>query len=187
MWESFSHDPRDPANAALRASDADRDVLHQLLAEAYADGRLDREEFDVRTSAVVAARTLGELPPLAEGLVATGTAVPALRPAGALSPAEVDAEAVEAWRADRREALWGFIGASAVTWTIWAVVMLGGFPWPLFVMVPAALNVLRTQFQRADIVAQKRRSIEKRERKALERRRDGDDGADTDEAADGDA
>lgn len=175
MWESFSHDPRDPANAALRASDADRDVLHQLLADAYADGRLDREEFDARTSAVVAARTLGDLPPLAEGLVATGAAVPAVRPAGALSPAEVDARAVEAWRADRREALWGFIAASTICWVIWFATG-ASFPWPLFVMLGTGLNVGRTQVQRADIVAQKRRSIEKRERKALERRRVEDDG-----------
>jgi hypothetical protein len=178
MWEAFSHDPRDPANAALRASDADRDVVHQLLAEAYADGRLDREEFDSRSGAVAAARTLGELPPLAEGLVAAEPAVPVVRPpAGALAPDEVAVKAVEAWRADRREALWGFIAASTICWVIWLATGADGFAWPALVSAATGLNVLRTQFQRDDIVAQKRRSIEKRERKALEQRRRDEEGS----------
>ncbi len=49
VWASFQHDPRDPAAAPLRASDADRNVVHGLLTEAFADGRLDREEYDERT------------------------------------------------------------------------------------------------------------------------------------------
>ena len=70
VWASFSHDPRLGPNAALRATDGDRDVVHQVLADAYADGRLDREEFDTRTAQTAAARTLGELPPLLADLVA---------------------------------------------------------------------------------------------------------------------
>jgi hypothetical protein len=121
---------------------------------------------------VAGARTLGELPPLAEGLVAAEPALPAVRrPAGALAPAEVEARAVDAWRADRREAAWGFFAASTICWVIWFASGADGFAWPAIVMAATGLNVLRTQFQRADIVAQKRRSIEKRERKALEQRR----------------
>ena len=48
VWGSFQHDRRDPAVAPLRASDADRDVVHGVLTEAFADGRLDREEHDER-------------------------------------------------------------------------------------------------------------------------------------------
>src|SRR6478609_7241171 len=79
LWSSFSHDPRRSANAGLRASDGDRSVVQQVLTEAYADGRLDREEFDSRTAAAVGARTLGELPPLVSDLVAPDSgASPAL-------------------------------------------------------------------------------------------------------------
>lgn len=46
VWGSFAHDPREPAVAPLRASDADREVIHGVLAEAFADGRLDRSEYD---------------------------------------------------------------------------------------------------------------------------------------------
>src|SRR6187397_2068017 len=45
LWASFQHDPRDPAVAPLRASDADRNLVHGVLTEAFADGRLDREEY----------------------------------------------------------------------------------------------------------------------------------------------
>jgi len=51
-WERFSHDPRAVTNAPLRASDLDRNVALDALSAAYADGRLDREEYDERAAAV---------------------------------------------------------------------------------------------------------------------------------------
>ncbi len=50
LWGEFSHDPRRADHAGLRASDRDRDVAHRAVADAYADGRLDREELDERTA-----------------------------------------------------------------------------------------------------------------------------------------
>ena len=58
LWASLAHDPRDPAFAGLRASDQDREVVRAVLTSAYADGRLDRDEFDERSETVTAARTL---------------------------------------------------------------------------------------------------------------------------------
>ena len=43
--------------------------MHRVLAEAFADGRLDRQEFDERSDAVGAIRTLGELPGVIADLV----------------------------------------------------------------------------------------------------------------------
>ena len=79
MWASFQHDPRDPAVAPLRASDADRNVVHGVLTEAFADGRLDREEYDERTAATLQARTLGQLPALVADLVPDRPLLPATR------------------------------------------------------------------------------------------------------------
>lgn len=175
VWSSFSRDPRVAGQAELRASDADRDVVHQVLAEAYADGRLDREELEARTSATQAARTLGELVGLLEGLVAT---TPAVRPrAGLMSAAEIDRRAMAEWASDRRQALWGLISVSAIVWTIWLVGSLGPdgldpyFPWPVFVTLAALLNLGRIQFQRDEIVAEERRILEKKQRKEIEKRR----------------
>ncbi|MBV9204211.1 MAG: DUF1707 domain-containing protein [Actinobacteria bacterium] len=45
----------------LRASDQDREGVADVLREAYAVGRLNREEFDERCVAAYTARTCGEL------------------------------------------------------------------------------------------------------------------------------
>lgn len=166
VWSSFTHDPRHSEHAALRASDADRDVVREVLVEAYADGRLDREEFDARSAAVATARTLGDLPALLEGLVGAlaplGTGGP-----GILTPAQIEERAVAKWREERRSAALGFVFASVITWTIWAAVMFGGFPWPLFVMLGTGINAVKTAVSRDELVARERRSLERRQRKAL--------------------
>ncbi|WP_392508793.1 DUF1707 domain-containing protein [Naumannella halotolerans] len=53
---------------AFRASDADRDAVLGVLGEALANGRLTTEEFDERQNRALAARLLGDLPPLIEDL-----------------------------------------------------------------------------------------------------------------------
>ncbi|WP_296601485.1 DUF1707 domain-containing protein [Nocardioides sp.] len=170
VWSSFTHDPRHAEHAGLRASDADRDVVRDVLVEAYADGRLDREEFDARSAAAAAARTLGDLPALLEGLVAATSG--ALTPLGSdglsiLTPVQIEERAVAKWREERRSAALGFVFASVITWTIWAAVMFGGFPWPLFVMLGTGINAVKTAASRDELVARERRRLEKRQRKAL--------------------
>jgi Domain of unknown function (DUF1707) len=46
---------------SIRASDRDRDKATEILREAYAAGRLNREELDERSLTAYAARTWGEL------------------------------------------------------------------------------------------------------------------------------
>ncbi len=58
-------------NDTLRAADQDREETVGLLREHYAQGRLTMEEFEERSEAAYAARTLGELRPLVEDLPAT--------------------------------------------------------------------------------------------------------------------
>jgi len=58
-----------PRSPALRASDADRDRVIELL-RAAADGRLDPVEFDERLDAALAARTIDALAPLTADLIA---------------------------------------------------------------------------------------------------------------------
>jgi hypothetical protein len=59
-----------PTSPALRASDADRDRVIELLRAAVADGRLDPVEFDERLDAALAARTIDALAPLTADLIA---------------------------------------------------------------------------------------------------------------------
>jgi uncharacterized protein DUF1707 len=59
-----------PSSPVLRASDADRDRVIELLRVAVADGRLDPVEFDERLDAALAARTVDALAPLTADLSA---------------------------------------------------------------------------------------------------------------------
>jgi hypothetical protein len=61
----------DPSGSpALRASDADRDRVTELLRAAVADGPLDPAELDERLDAALTARTIDALAPLTADLVA---------------------------------------------------------------------------------------------------------------------
>jgi hypothetical protein len=81
-----------PSSPALRASDADRDRVIELLRAAVADGRLDSGEFDERLDAALAARTIDALAPLTADLIAApGSAGAHLLPF-AETPAEPAAE-----------------------------------------------------------------------------------------------
>ncbi|WP_333744318.1 DUF1707 domain-containing protein, partial [Streptomyces ardesiacus] len=55
------HAPAAPRTSELRASDADRDRVADMLREALAEGRLTADEHAERVEGVLAAKTVGEL------------------------------------------------------------------------------------------------------------------------------
>ena len=84
----MSSPPAVPDKGNLRASDADRERVADILREAAGDGRLTMEELDERLDAVYAAKTYAELEPITRDLPQAGAAqapVPAPAPAGDLS------------------------------------------------------------------------------------------------------
>jgi hypothetical protein len=64
----------------MRAGDADRDRVAEILRAAYAEGRLDATELDERLAAVYAAKTVGQLAPLTRDLPVPGAGPPATLP-----------------------------------------------------------------------------------------------------------
>ncbi|WP_082126674.1 DUF1707 and DUF4870 domain-containing protein [Allosalinactinospora lopnorensis] len=60
-------------NQYLRLTHADRDAVADLLKEAYAEGRLDSEEFDERLGLAMSAKVRADLEPLLSDLVPEGT------------------------------------------------------------------------------------------------------------------
>ncbi|WP_190154989.1 DUF1707 SHOCT-like domain-containing protein [Streptomyces litmocidini] len=70
---------------SLRASDADRDRIADILRDALAEGRLDAEEHSDRIDAVYRAKTVGELEPIVRDLPSARTARDA-EPAFAYGP-----------------------------------------------------------------------------------------------------
>lgn len=166
IWDEFALDPRNAQYGGLRASDADREVVHRALGSAYADGRLTREEFDQRSDAALRARTLSELPVLIHDLV-PDPGPPGRLPAMVGDAAALQAQAVAAYERDRREAAWGFVSASLVCWVIWFVTSWGGFPWPVFVMLGTGLHLLRLLTMRDTEVRERRKRLERKAGKAL--------------------
>jgi hypothetical protein len=166
-WSEFSQDPRRPESAGLRASDRDREVALQVLAEAFADGRLDRAEYDERADAVAKAKTLGELPRVIADLV---PATPALRQEtglAAMGAADLRARAVQDYRRDLRTALSQVVVVGALTTGIWALTGAGYF-WPGFVILAVSINVLRLLLTRNDHIEDRVRELEKKQRKEIE-------------------
>ena len=116
-WERFSHDPRAVTNAPLRASDLDRNVALDALSAAYADGRLDREEYDERAAAVQSTKTLGDLLRYLKDLAPDSGAAGLV----AATPAMIQRRAEQAYVRVRQRALSSFLIPSMICWVIWVM------------------------------------------------------------------
>jgi hypothetical protein len=129
---------------AMRASDADRDRVVDVLSAHAGEGRLTVDELSERTDAAYAAKTLGELDILLADLPAT-----AAKPAGA--PAVP--EEAQVWRGFRGHvtsymlvmvllvAIWAITGADYF-WPVWPALGWG---------VAVAIDLLRTREEAAEI------------------------------------
>lgn len=80
---------------AMRASDADRDRIADILRDALAEGRLDAEEHSERIDAVYRAKTVGELEPLVRDLPVAGSAGAAPYAGGAHAPGAGDVDPLD--------------------------------------------------------------------------------------------
>ncbi|MFD3520560.1 DUF1707 domain-containing protein [Streptomyces sp. NPDC058653] len=117
----------------MRASDAERERVAELLRDALSEGRIDMEEFDTRLDATYKARTRGELQPLVRDLPAAGSTAD-LTPARSSDTVE-GAGRWATWigrgRATSRAAfsMWGGFNRKG-TWTVGrrfhAFTMMGG-------------------------------------------------------------
>jgi hypothetical protein len=67
------------ASGNLRASDADREQVANLLSTAYAEGRLSREEHDERVDQLMRAKTFDDLVLITRDLVVIGSPNPVAR------------------------------------------------------------------------------------------------------------
>jgi Domain of unknown function (DUF1707) len=115
-----------PSSPALRASDADRDRVIEVLRAAVADGRLNQAEFDERLDAALAARTIDALAPLTADLIAAPGRGGALTLPPAETPAGPAAELItisERHGSVRRDGRWTLPRRLALH-TAWCDVML---------------------------------------------------------------
>jgi hypothetical protein len=168
VWKRFSHDPRHPDNARLRASDRDRDVISDILGSAYSEGRLRPDELDERSDAVAKAQMLGELPAIVDDLVARTPAV-AARP----GPIDHHAEAELRYRRLRAVVRVIWLIPTLICWVVWGSVLLGGggttFPWPIFPTLGTSVPLLIVLASHKEIVSAIEGRLERRDQR-LDRR-----------------
>ncbi len=176
VWGSFSADPRDPSLAELRASDADRDHASDVVRDAFVDGRLTRDEFDVRRDAVLQARTLGDVLPLMRDLVPTADASAAQverRPSGT---SDLARDARQQYERDLRDARNGWIFVTTLCVAIWGATSIAGggpyFFWPVFPSLGVGIGYFSMRLHRDRQIEQieekltrKRRALDDRERR----------------------
>jgi len=148
----------------MRASDRDRAVVHDVLAESYAEGRIDRDELDERTAVVDAAKTYADLvPPLRDLTIdaATTAVTPAPR-------ADLERRAHAYYREKLGEAFMGLLVPNLICWVIWFLTGHDYFAWPLFVLIPTAANFARVAASRTSIIEGRIEKLERKQAKALE-------------------
>jgi hypothetical protein len=138
---------RDPK---LRASDADRERVADVLRENAAQGRLTMEEFHSRLDACFQAVTYGDLDALITDLPGESPwedlPVPASRTTAGTSrlPAEIEPSR---WQI----ALGSYLSANFVCWVVWGISGAGGSPpWPVWVSGPWGALLLARAISRQD-------------------------------------
>ena len=129
------------ADRAIRASDQDRDSAAELLSNAYAVGRLSREELDDRVTAAYSTKTQGELrdltadlprPVASTSLPSETVALPRVRPTTG--------------RRQAGEMIWILefaLAAGLALLLIPPAVWLATVLLPLALLLPAALGISR--------------------------------------------
>lgn len=121
----------------MRAADADRAAVAEVLGHAMADGRLTVAEYEERVARAYAARTYGELAELTADLPsaaprATAPSGPPPAPLPACGPA---------WGGGYRRAVWrSWVTTALIVTSIWLMSSIGaGHPiyfWPFWVVGP---------------------------------------------------
>lgn len=165
-WERLSVDPRTPEAATLRAGDADREVLLAALRDAYADGRLDREEYERRVEAALAVKVVADALPVLADIVAPARPVE--------RRATLQQEAREMLRREDRDARNGWVGVTTLTTGIWAATSVAAgdllFFWPVFPSVAIGVGVLMQRLNREQRLEELEEKAARKRRRREERR-----------------
>lgn len=170
FWSSFGRDPRVRDNQGLRAGDRDRDIVREAVSEAYADGRLTRDEMDARLTEVQETRLLGDLLPIVADLMPTRETESrsSLVYAG---QEEINRRALAQYYERRRQALAGMLVPSLVCLTIWIWSMISTgdmiFPWPLFVIIGTGGYLSRLVIGRESAIEEEREKLRKKQARQL--------------------
>lgn len=151
VWTRFPLDPR--RSGDMRAGDSDRDTAREILTEAYAEGRIDRLEYDQRIESALQAHHLGQLVPILNDISITPVGQ---RPMQPQAPVQPDSPARPAQRSSddgRKGAVRTAVFVVGVTNLVWLMVSITSgqltYYWPMWPALGMAIMLLATfVFQR---------------------------------------
>jgi hypothetical protein len=125
-------------NPSLRASDAERERVVEILRQHTAEGRITADEFEERMTAAYAARTMGALAELT-----TDLPVDLAEHTRRQSELAKRAKPRKPLARQMREDFSGLIGLGVILTTVW-VVSGGGYYWPAWPLgIIAAITLSR--------------------------------------------
>jgi hypothetical protein len=124
-------------NPSIRASDADRERVVEILRQHTAEGRITPDEFEERMTAAYAAKTVGALAELT-------TDLPVDLAAHARRQAEIARQAARTGLPKKaRQDIAGLASLAVVLTTVWVITGAGYF-WPIWPLgIIAAITVAR--------------------------------------------
>lgn len=124
-------------NPSIRASDADRERVVEILRQHTAEGRITPDEFEERMTAAYAAKTVGALAELT-------TDLPVDLAAHARRQAEIARQAAHTGLPKKaRQDIAGLASLAVVLTTVWVITGAGYF-WPIWPLgIIAAITVAR--------------------------------------------
>lgn len=135
-WAGFSADPRNPQYQQLRASDADRSNAVTMLGNAYAEGRLDNDEYNQRLDQVMSSKSLGELVPVLSDIVPVAAQAPSPAPSGVQRGRPGFLAHFPRW----------WLGMAVMLNVIWLMTVLTSghliYYWPMWPMVGTAIPMI---------------------------------------------
>lgn len=134
--------PDKPHGIGLRASDAEREAALRVLAKHFADGRLERAEFDERADAALAARTQDQLRTLFADLPGPAPVPPAGPEYAGAAASASGASAPDGWQARPPAVPWA--GSLVLVPVLLAFAVLAALHGaPPFPLIPLAFILLR--------------------------------------------
>ena len=143
----------------LRAADADRAAVADVLGAHMSAGRLSVAEFDERLSRAYAAKTYGELAELTADLPPLAASTPAAVPAPRQESepcAPADCGTASSWAGgwDQSHSWRAWLSTSLIVVTIWAITSLASWEfhyfWPIWVIGPWGAVLLAQSLTGAD-------------------------------------
>lgn len=127
----------------MRAGDSDRDTAREILTEAYAQGRIDRLEYDQRIESTLQAHHLGQLVPILNDISLTPLGQPSAPAARAHAPTAPSRRSSGKGRSGAVKTAVFVVGVTNLVWLLTSITSGQlNYYWPMWPALGMAIMLL---------------------------------------------